>query len=149
MYEFFKAMLPVRQEVEAGTCTAAFGSVFCYFLGGWSSIIEALIVLMAVDYLTGLCAAYLSPEIKLSSRIGLRGIIKKLMILCLVVLAHQLDAAAGQGGTIIRDIVVLFFIGNEGLSILENAAKCGLPIPDRLKKSLAQFTQDKKNKEVK
>ena len=142
MYEFIKALLPVKQEIQAGTFTAVIGSMSGYFLGGCNAIIEALIVLMGLDYLTGLCAAYLSTEAKLSSRVGLRGIVKKIMILCLVALAHQLDTAAGSS-TVARDIAVLFFIGNEGLSILENAAKCGLPVPDRLKQSLAQFTQDK------
>ena len=112
--------------------------------GGWDNTMSALVFFMVIDYLTGLSAAYIMPDTYLDSRKGLKGIVKKFVIWGLIVLAHWFDIILGQDT--FRSVAVLFFIGNEGLSILENAANCGLPIPQKLKDTLAQFTEFKKER---
>ena len=89
--------------------------------------------------------AYANPALALDSHRGFQGICKKIMILLLVSLAHFMDNAMGQ--QLICVAVTWFFLGNEGLSILENAGKAGLPIPDNLKQSLEQLTSQKKARE--
>ena len=120
------------------------GVLMQHLFGEWNNQIEALLILMVIDYLTGLSAAYIMPDTYLDSRKGLKGIVKKFVIWGLIVLAHWFDIILGQDT--FRSVAVLFFIGNEGLSILENAANCGLPIPQKLKDTLAQFTEFKKNR---
>jgi toxin secretion/phage lysis holin len=95
---------------------------------------------MCLDYLTGVIVAYVFGL--LSSKTGFRGIVKKVAILALVIVAHQIDLVAGQG-LLVRTMVTWFFLGNEGLSILENSAKMGVPIPSVLKDKLAQLTEEK------
>lgn len=143
--DIFHSFTPIRLEIITGGGVAVLGTIIGHFIGGWSNLIEALIVLMIIDYVTGLSAAWINPNAKLDSRKGTIGIVKKIVLLGLVALAHQLDVITGQD-VLIRDVVLLFFIGNEGLSILENASNCGLPIPTKLKDGLAQFTQEKRHK---
>ena len=121
------------------------GATIVALLGGWDNIIIILIIFMIIDYITGLSAAYIMSNVYLDSRKGFKGIIKKIVILCLVILAHQMDVLIGQDA-LIKNVVLLFFIGNEGLSILENASNCGLPVPKKLKDTLAQFTEIKAKK---
>ena len=116
--------------------------IITYLFGGLTSPLEALLVAMAIDYATGVLAAYINPHLKLDSRIGFRGIGKKLMILALVSLAHFLDRATGQA--VISLIVTWFYFGNEGLSIIENAAKAGVPVPEKLAKSLQQLHEEER-----
>lgn len=142
--EFFKSILPVRTELETGTAVSILGTVFVYMTGAFDKLIEALLVLMVVDYISGIIAVYENPNKSLDSRRGLKGIGKKIMILLLVATAHFVDYVTGQ--EIVRTAIIFFFIGNEGLSILENAANAGVPIPDRLKSSLEQFTKEKNEK---
>ena len=113
---------------------------FSYLLG-WDAVIEALVIAMVVDYLTGVLAAYINPHLALNSQKGFKGILKKLMILLLIALAHELDHAIGQ--QVIQTVVVWFFLGNEGLSIIENAGKAGLPIPNKLRNTLEQLASEK------
>lgn len=138
---FFREILPVRIEIEWGVAVSLVGTVFCYVVGGWDGVMEALLFAMAIDYVSGMLAAYINPLQQLNSQRGFRGICKKIMILLLVALAHFLDQATHQ--EIIRSAVIWFFLGNEGLSIIENAAKAGLPIPDSLKNSLEQLNHQK------
>lgn len=123
------------------------GVLLQHFIGQWNNQIEILLIFMIIDYITGLSAAYIMSNVYLDSRKGFKGIIKKIVILCLVILAlaHQMDVLIGQD-TLIKNVVLLFFIGNEGLSILENASNCGLPVPRKLKDTLAQFTEIKAKK---
>ena len=97
---------------------------------------------MAIDYITGIMAAYINPSLALNSQKGFKGICKKIVILMLVALAHELDKATGQPA--IQSLVVWFFLGNEGLSIIENSAKAGLPIPNKLRDTLEQLTGSEK-----
>jgi toxin secretion/phage lysis holin len=142
MYDFFLEVLPSRAGALGSSIIGALGMMITYLFGGWTSALEALVVAMAIDYTTGIMAAYINPRSHLDSRVGFRGIGKKLMILSLVSLAHFLDMATGQ--TVISLVVTWFYFGNEGLSIIENAAKAGVPVPEKLQKSLKQLHEEKR-----
>lgn len=135
-----RGILPTQTQVEWGTIVSGIGTVFSYFCG-WDTTIEALLWLMVIDYVSGVLAAYINPHLSLSSQRGFRGICKKLMILLLVVLGHEIEKAAGIPA--VQTVVVWFFMGNEGLSILENAAKAGLPVPAKLRETLEQLSHEK------
>ena len=138
-----RSWMPTGTEAQVGTATGAGGALVSYFLG-WDEALEALLVLMVIDYMTGLLAAYICPDMKLNSTRGLKGICKKIMILLLVVLAHELEKAAGVPA--VQSVVTWFFISNEGLSIIENAAKAGVPVPKRLRDTLEQLTKEQEAK---
>lgn len=106
-----------------------------YFLGGWDVLIQVLITLIILDYVTGIFAGYVQKE--LSSRVGYLGIVKKVSILILVVVAVMVDRL--MESSICRVTVCSFFIGNEGISIMENCAECGIPIPQKLLAALKQI----------
>lgn len=137
---FLRGLIPTQVQIEWGAIASAVGTLCSYVLG-WNSVLEALIFAMGIDYLSGLVAAYINPRMKLDSRKGFRGIAKKVMILLLVSLAHFIDRATGQN--IIQLAVIWFFLGNEGLSIVENAANAGLPVPKKLKDTLEQLAKEK------
>ncbi len=139
--EFFRQMLPVRKEVIWGACSGMVGTIETYLFGEWSAVLEALVAAMVVDYVSGVLAAYINPGMMLDSRTGFRGICKKILTLLLVSLAHFVDSATGQ--QIVCTAVVWFFLGNEGLSILENAAKAGVPVPGKLRQTLKQLSVEK------
>ena len=135
--------IPTGTEMHVGAVVSAIGTSLTYFIG-WSDTLEALLVLMLIDYITGLLAAYINPNLKLDSSKGFRGICKKIMIILLIVLAHELEKATGIPA--VQSVVVWFFIGNEGLSVIENAAKAGVPIPQKLRATLAQLAEEKTEK---
>lgn len=116
------------------------GAIIGFFIGGADGLIKALIVFAIVDYITGVAAAAI--EHKLNSEIGFKGITKKLLLFCIVGVAHVLDLYVLGTGAVCRSAVVLFYIANEGLSIIENVARCGLPIPDKLKIILEQLKEN-------
>ena len=124
---------------------AALGGWIGYFVGGMDGMLIALIVFMVLDYITGLMCAVMDR--KLSSSVGFRGICKKVLILMLVGVANILDVHVIGTGSALRGAVVCFYLANEGLSLLENAAHIGLPVPQRLKDVLAQLhnREDKDN----
>lgn len=135
-----KGIIPTQVQFEWGGIVATLGTLFSY-LCGWNRAVEALVWLMVLDYVSGIMAAYINTNMTLDSRKGYRGIVKKVMILLLVSLAHFMDRAIGQ--IIVQTVVVWFFIGNEGLSIVENASKAGLPIPKKLQATLEQLRAEK------
>jgi toxin secretion/phage lysis holin len=96
---------------------------------------------MLIDYVTGVMSAYMKPKSKLSSKRGLRGIVKKLALVTFVVFAHYLDLAIGQ--SIFCLLVTYALLGNEGLSIVENLSHCGVPIPEAVKNKLEQLAHEK------
>jgi len=116
---------------------AAIGGVIGWFFGGLNSLIYMLIAFIVVDYLVGVARAI--AEKKLSSEIGAKGITKKVVIFLLVGIAHLLDVEILGAGDALRNAVIFFYIANEGISILENAAHLGLPIPKKLKSILKQL----------
>ena len=122
----------------------AIGGWIGYFLGGKDGMLIALVVFMALDYITGLMCAIMDK--KLSSAVGFKGICKKVLILMLVGVANILDVHVVGQGSALRGAVIAFYLSNEGLSLLENAAYIGLPIPEKLREILAQLhNRDEKN----
>ena len=115
----------------------AIGGWLGYFLGGLDGLMIALIVLMTLDYVSGVMCAIIDK--KLSSAVGFKGICKKVFILMLVGVAHIIDLNVVGTGSALRGAVICFYMSNEGLSLLENAAHIGLPIPDKLRDILAQL----------
>lgn len=118
---------------------SALGAFFGWFLGGDDGFLYVLIACAIIDYATGVINAIISKA--LSSEIGFKGICKKVMIFILVGVAHLIDLFILQEGTAIRTAVIFFYLANEGISILENSAKFGLPIPKKLKQILAQINK--------
>ena len=120
---------------------AAVGAFLGWFLGGLDGFLYALIAFVTIDYVTGVLCAIIDK--KLSSEIGAKGIFKKVLIFVLVGVAHILDTqilgSAGDSGGVLRTAVIFFYLSNEGVSILENAAHIGLPIPEKLKEVLKQL----------
>ncbi len=112
-------------------------ALLSYLFGGLDVLLSALLVCMATDYVTGVFAAIY--EKRLNSQTGFRGILKKLVMLFLVVLAHMLETAAGISG--VRDLVVGFYIANEGISVLENAGRMQVPVAKGLYHVLEQLKQ--------
>lgn len=108
-----------------------------YFMGGLDGLLIALIIFMALDYVTGLMCAVINKQ--LSSAVGFRGICKKVLILMLVGLANVIDMNVAGTGSALRGAVIAFYLSNEGLSLLENAAHIGLPVPEKMKEVLAQL----------
>ena len=125
---------------------AGIGGWLGYFLGGFDGFLYALVAFVVIDYVTGVMVAIL--EKKLSSGIGFRGIFKKVLIFSLVAIGHIIDERLIGDGSVIRTAVIFFYISNEGISIIENANKIGLPIPEKLKDILVQL-HDKDGKEDK
>lgn len=116
------------------------GGSIGYFLGGWDGFLYALVALAIIDYITGLMVAIL--EKRLSSEIGFRGIFKKVLIFSLVAVGQIIDSKLLQNGSAIRTAVIFFYLSNEGISILENTATIGLPIPEKLKSVLEQLNKE-------
>lgn len=123
---------------------AAVGGFIGYLLGGLDGFLYALVTFVVIDYVTGMMLAVI--EKKLSSAIGFRGIFKKVLIFCLVGIGHMVDLHLIQNGSVIRTAVIFFYISNEGISILENTARIGLPVPEKLKELLEQL-KDKDREE--
>ena len=116
------------------TGTLATGLV--YFLGGWDVALQCLLIAIAVDYISGICRAIYQK--KLNSRIGAKGIIKKVGYLLIVCLSVLIDRITGETGAV-RTLVIYFFTANEGISIIENWGDMGLPIPQKIKDVLEQL----------
>ena len=108
-----------------------------YFLGGCDGLLFALVLFVAMDYITGvMCAA---ADRKLSSEVGFKGICRKVLLFLLVGMANILDVNVIGTGSVFRTAVIFFYLSNEGLSLLENAGHLGLPIPAKLKAVLEQL----------
>ena len=122
----------------------AVGGWLGYFLGGCDGLLYALLVFVILDYLTGLMCAIVDK--KLSSEIGFRGIFKKVMIFVMVGIGQVLDVQCLGSVGILRTAVIFFYLSNEGVSLVENAAHLGLPIPEKLKAVLEQL-HDRAEKE--
>lgn len=116
---------------------AAVGGWLGWFLGGCDGVLIALILFVVIDYITGVMCAV--SDHRLSSEVGFRGICKKIVIFLLVGVAQILDSEIIKTGSILRTAVIFFYLSNEGVSILENAAHLGLPVPEKLKDVLEQL----------
>lgn len=122
----------------------AIGGWLGYFLGGCDGLLYALLLFVSLDYVTGVLCAI--ADRKLSSRMGFKGICRKVLIFALVGVGHVLDTHIIGTGNILRTAVIFFYLSNEGLSLIENAAYLGLPIPKKLKAVLEQL-HDRAEKE--
>lgn len=111
-------------------------TTFIYLVGGFDIAIQSLLIVMIVDYLTGIASAIYNKE--LSSKIGFKGILKKFSYLCIVTLSVVIDNLTGQSG-LIRSLVIYFFVANDGLSIIENMVEMGIKLPQKLIDALEQI----------
>ncbi|MEG0985809.1 MAG: phage holin family protein [Clostridia bacterium] len=126
---------------------AVLGGWLGWYLGGADGLLITLLVFVILDYVTGVMCAVIDKA--LSSEIGFKGLFRKVLIFALVGIGHVVDTQViGQGSTL-RSAIICFYLSNEGLSMLENAAHLGLPVPDKLKDVLAQLHDrgSKANKE--
>ena len=123
---------------------AAIGGFLGMLLGGMDGFLYALIVFVVIDYITGVMKAV--AEKKLSSEVGFKGICRKVAIFCLVGVGHILDTKIIQTGSALRTAVIFFYLSNEGLSIVENVAILGLPVPKKLLNALEQLNDEKETK---
>ena len=126
---------------------ATIGGFIGWFLGGFDGLLYALLAFIIIDYITGVLCAIENHE--LSSEVGFKGVTRKCMIILLVGIANIVDIDVIGTGSVLRAAVCFFYISNEGLSILENAAILGLPIPDQLKKVLKQIKNRAGNEKFK
>ena len=115
----------------------AIGGWLGWFLGGCDGLLYALIAFVAIDYITGVMCAVIDH--RLSSEVGFKGIFKKVLIFLLVGVANILDVQVIGTGCVLRTAVIFFYISNEGVSLLENAAYLGLPVPEKIKTVLEQL----------
>ncbi len=123
--------------------SGAAGALIGFLYGEITGLFVAIIALMALDYVTGIFCAVSTKT--LSSEIGFKGLVKKLMILVIIAVGHLVDAYIIGTGSAFMTAVILFFAANEGISILENAALLGLPVPEKLRNVLEQL-KDKEGK---
>lgn len=130
----------------------AFGAAIASLLGGWDSALVTLVIFMAVDYLTGLVVAGVFHQStktengSLESKAGAKGLFRKGMTLLIVLIAAQLDVVIGTD--FVRDAVIIAYIANETISIIENAGLMGVPIPDGIKKAI-EILKEKEKEELK
>lgn len=116
---------------------AGIGGWLGYFLGGFDGLMYALLAFVVLDYVTGVMCAIADKT--LSSNVGFKGICRKVLIFLLVGIANILDVHVIGTGSVLRTAVIFFYISNEGVSLMENAAHLGLPIPEKLKTVLEQL----------
>lgn len=121
---------------------AAIGTGFTWLFGTWDTALIVLISFMVLDYATGLLRAWINKEV--SSDIGLKGIARKCVIFVVLIVAVMLDRLLNTGTWVFRTLVCYFYIANEGISLLENCAGLGLPIPEKIKEALIQLKDGEK-----
>lgn len=127
-----------------GAAKLVFGGIIAAvsgFIGGMDGIMYALIAFITIDYATGVAVAV--KEKKLSSEVGFWGLVRKVCILALVGVAHYIDCYVMQSGDVIRTVTAMYYIGNEGISILENCGNLGLPLPPKLMAVMVQIKEGK------
>lgn len=125
----------------------AVGGWLGWFLGGCDGLLYALIAFVAIDYITGVMCAI--NDHSLSSEVGFRGICRKVLIFLLVGIANIMDVNVIGTGSVLRTAVIFFYISNEGVSLMENAAHLGLPVPEKIKVVLEQLHDRAEDKEEK
>lgn len=117
------------------TVIAALGTIATYLWGGWDAVLLALVVLASLDYVSGVVAAWHRRE--LDSRVGARGIARKVGMFLVVAVCNVIDSTGGLGEPILRTAATWWYLGNEALSIIENMAEIGVPVPERILSALA------------
>ena len=124
---------------------AAVGGWLGYFLGGCDGLLYALIAFVAIDYITGVMCAILDKT--LSSEVGFKGICRKVLMFLLVGIGNIIDVQVLGSPGVLRTAVIFFYLSNEGVSLMENAAHLGLPVPDAIKTVLEQLHDRAEGKE--
>ena len=120
---------------------ALLGTIVVWMFGGIDIAMQCLLWAIVIDYISGLIKAYCTRT--LDSKIGFKGLLKKVGILCIVCVAVIVDRITGESGAI-RTVVIYYFVANEGLSVIENLAIAGLPIPDTIKRALKALKKENK-----
>jgi len=120
------------------------GGFLVGLLGGWDMALQVLVIFVILDYATGLTAAWYEKQ--LDSNVGLRGIAKKILLFVPVVVGYWFDVAMGT--EVFRNLAIFFYIANEGLSILENLGRAGVPIPAPLKAALERLKQKSEDSKI-
>jgi toxin secretion/phage lysis holin len=120
-------------ETLVKTVIGISGAAASYFFGGWSALLGVLLFVVVADYITGIGAS--AFEGKLSSKVGMKGIAKKVFIFVIVAMSHLVDTVLGDGH-LFRDATIFFYLANEALSIIENGGRMGAPIPPGIKKAV-------------
>ena len=133
---YTKSMKEVIQSVLAVISTG-----LIYLLGGLDIAMTCLLIAIILDYVSGMLKAFITKQV--SSKIGFKGILKKVSILLVVMLSVLIDRVTGETGAI-RTLVVYYFVANEGLSVLENLGQAGVPIPQSIKKALKALKKESK-----
>ena len=136
----------IWEKIVKALC--AVGGAVAGLLGGWDAALTVLVVMMGADYLSGVIVAACgrSPKSEgggISSKAGFIGLAKKGFIMLIVLLAAMLDRVSGSGTTTVRTAAVMYYIANEGISLLENAALMGVPFPERVKNALEALKSGK------
>lgn len=131
-----EVMKEISNSIIAVICTG-----LIYLLGGLDVALTCLLIAIVLDYVSGLIKAFVTKN--LSSKIGVKGIIKKVSILLIVMLAVLIDRVTGETGAI-RTLVIYYFVANEGLSVLENLGQAGVPFPQSIKKALKVMKKENK-----
>ena len=122
---------------------AGLGTFLTFIFGDWDVALQCLVIAVALDYISGVIKAFVNKE--LSSKIGVKGLLKKVGVFVIVALAVLIDKITGESGAV-RTLVIYYFVANEGLSIVENLSEAGLPIPDVIKKALKSLKNEAKGK---
>ena len=137
--------LPICYTIimKSGICMffASVSTALLWVFGGFDIAMQCLLIAIIIDYISGLIKAYNTKT--LDSKVGFKGILKKVGILCIVALSVVVDRITGESGTI-RTLVIYYFVANEGLSVLENLSIAGLPIPKSIKQALQALKKDNK-----
>jgi toxin secretion/phage lysis holin len=116
---------------------AAIGGAAGWFLGGFDGFMYALLAFVTIDYITGVMCAV--SDKTLSSEVGFKGIFKKILIFVMVGVGHIVDRQIIGDGNVFRSVVIFFYLSNEGISLLENVTRLGLPVPEKLRELLKQL----------
>lgn len=131
---YTKSMKEVIQSILAVISTG-----LIYLLGGFDIALSCLLLAIVLDYISGMFKAFITKQV--SSKVGFKGILKKVAILLVVMLAVLVDRVTGETGAI-RTLVIYYFVANEGLSILENLGQADVPIPQSIKKALKALKKE-------
>ena len=124
------------------SCFAVGATTLHFLFGGWSAPLQILVAVVTIDYITGLGAAFVGK--RLDSRVGRRGIVKKVGYFVLVALAHLIDRGTGMGAPVLQTATIWFLIANEGISITENLGEIGVPIPQSLQEALRRLKNEER-----
>lgn len=128
----------MQNRIIPNTIVATIGTLFAWLFGEWDLMFKVLASFMVIDYVTGIIVAFIENTV--DSKVGFKGILKKVLMLILLIVSVLLDRLLGTEW-LFRTATAYFLIGNEGLSILENIAKTGLPLPEKLKEGLLQLKE--------